>query len=404
MYSLSEKIQKIAKKKIQDQIRLALQPGSLQNLIIQEVNTCLSEAFNAQLVAEQTHYLERHPYERKEGSPLRNGFKSVSVPGFFGRLKLRKPVLRSGSWTSSLIQTLRLAGQQVIGFLAVRLWQKGASTRSVATELQQAFGSRISATSISTLTNGLAPTLEQWQNRPIPSGIVYLYLDATYLPVKRPGFTHSEALLLALGLDAQGQRHFLGLQLGDRESLDTWSSFLKDLIRRGLKPQDLHLALSDEHKAIEAAVLQELGCPHQLCLVHKMRNVRYRVAARDQNAFLSDFKAIYWASSLEQALKSSGQFEERWKRAYPKAVSLSLEKFESLTRFFKEPPQTWKSLRTTNLLERFNREVKRRTRPAGAMQSELEVFKLLYSIVEGQEKSFQKRMLWKEVCIEKKIA
>jgi len=199
---------------------------------------------------------------------------------------------------------------------------------------------------------------------------------------------------MALGVDAEGHRYFLGLFLGDRENKDSWEAFLKNLLDRGLQRDILRLVISDEHKAIESAVADLLGCPHQLCLVHKLRNLRARVSRSDWKAFLEDFKAIYWAKSIEQAHQAIGRFDERWRRVYPKAASIALDRFDAFTRFMAEPKYTWRSLRSSNQIERFNREIKRRTRPAGAMQSELEVSKLVYAVVERQVASWAKRRLW----------
>jgi transposase-like protein len=130
--------------------------------------------------------------------------------------------------------------------------------------------------------------------------------------------------LTALGIDASGQRHILGFMLGDRENLDSWNAFLDDLLSRGLPPSSLRLVISDEHKGIEAAVSSRLACPHQLCLVHKLRNLRLRVPSPDRKAFMADLHAIFWALDRETARQALGRFEARWGKAYPKAVSLSL--------------------------------------------------------------------------------
>jgi putative transposase len=397
MHSLSQNLEKFANRKVRDRVRTILQPGSVRELIQQEINAIITDALNTHLLKEQEELLGRAPYQRTPGSVPRNGFKTVSVPGFFGRLFLRRPDTRMAYRPSPLLTALRAAGSNMVSLLAIRFWMKGASTRAVAAELKQTLGARCSSSNVSILTNALEPTLDAWQKQSVPAGIQYLYLDATYLPVRRPGSTSSQALLLALGVDSQGYRHFLGYFLGDRESLDSWGAFLKDLLARGLDPKRLRLVISDEHKAIEGAVASLLGCPHQLCLVHKIRNLRARVSRTDWKIFLADFKAIYWASSRESSLQSLGRFEERWGKAYPKAMAVALDRYDNFTRFMVEPKHTWRTLRSSNLIERFNREVKRRTRPAGAMHSELELAKLLYSVVEGQEASWACRKLWREV-------
>ena len=201
---------------------------------------------------------------------------------------------------------------------------------------------------------------------------------------------------MALGLDHDGKRYILGFMLGEKESLDAWETFLKDLLKRGLKPANLRLVLSDEHKAIEQAVKNLLPTPHQLCLVHKARNLKIRVHRSHWQTFYSDFHAIYWADSREDALRSLGRFQQRWQKPYPVATRIALDRFDDFTRFMAEPQALWRTLRSTNFIERFIREIKRRTRPAGTMHSELEVMKLAWSVSNDQEQNWQTRGLWRK--------
>jgi len=178
--------------------------------------------------------LAREPYERVEGSPKRNGFKLVSLPGLWGRMTLRRPVVRAGTLRLRLLEALKAGGRRLRDVLAVRFWLRGASTAAVAEELREVIGARMSKSTVSTLSNALEPVIRDWETRPVPADIRYLFLDALYLPVRRPGFTKDQALLLALGVDSQDRRHVLAFALGDRESKDSWTSLLKDLLARGL--------------------------------------------------------------------------------------------------------------------------------------------------------------------------
>ena len=187
------------------------------------------------------------------------------------------------------------------------------------------------------------------------------------------------------------KRHLLGFMLGDRESEDSWTALFKDLLKRGLDRKALHLAISDQHKGIEAAVSKVLGVPHQLCIVHKIRNLKARVASPDWKAFLADLNAIYRASSRDEAHKAAGVLQERWGGKYPKATAIALHRLEDFLRFMDEPKRLWALLRSSNLVERFIRELRRRLRPAGAMHSELEVSKLVWSVAVEQEKRWNGR-------------
>lgn len=386
MLAVNQLIAQDVRRQLKNRVRESVEPGALRALMEQEVNAVIVAALNKQLVVERDEILGRQPYERQYGSLARNGFKLTRVPGLWGALTLRKPAVRRGVLRLPLLDALKAAGKGLVEVLATRFWLRGASTRAVAEELNDTLGSKLHASTVSTLTNALEPVLRDWESRPIPAGICYLFIDALYLPVRRPGFTSKQALLVAIGVDAQARRHVLGFLLGDRESQESWEALLKNLLERGLKREQLRLVLSDEHKGIEAAVTSRLGVAHQLCVVHMMRNARARVAAPDRRAFLLDMHAVYWAPSREDARQALGALQGRWGQRYPAAVRIVSHRFNEHTRFFEEPESFWALLRSTNLVERFIRELRRRLNPAGAMHSELEVQKLTWSVAESQEK------------------
>ncbi len=384
-------LEALAREKTQAMVKSAVGSRQIGQWVGEALNQQLSEAFNTQLEKERDEFLGSQPYERQEKPRYRNGFKQVFVPGFLGRLELRKPVLRKGKgFVSETLKALREGSQALMGYLGMNFWLKGASTRSVAAGMNEAFGTKWTASHISQMTNALEPTLREWEKRPLPEGIRYLYLDALYLTVRRQEAGVKQALLVAIGVDGNLKRHFLGYLVGDRESEASWTTMVEDLLNRGLDRQTLRLVVSDAHGGIIAAVEKRLGVTHQLCVVHKMKNVRFRVAWKDQKAFMADFKAVYWAESREKALIALGSLKTRWSRTYPKAVEMTEEKFEAYTRFFGEKPKYWLITRSSNLIERFNLELRRRLRPAGMMQNELELTKLVWAVAEAQQERWDR--------------
>lgn len=394
MQTVSQRMERCAHEQVRAKVRQVVQAGSVRAVMEAEINAVIVEALNGALERERDGLLGRAAYERAPGSVQRNGHRRVWVPGFLGPLGLKQPLLRIGSSVSPLLGALRAAAHAGVGLLAARGWLRGMSTRAVASELKTATGARLSAGAVSTLTNALLPVAEAWARRPIVGTIDYLLLDAFYLPVRRQAATATQALLVALGIGTDGSRTVLGYWLGDREAEDSWGALLQDLLARGLKREALHLVVSDDHKAIDAAVAKILAIRHQLCVVHRMRNVRYRVATKDRPDFLADFRAIFWAPSREAALTAAGRLQARWERAYPKAVALTLDRLDRFLAFFAEPKALWPLLRSTNLIERFIREGRRRLDAAGAMQGDGEVTKLFWSISVEQEKRWAKRRYW----------
>jgi len=395
MLTTAQLIERTAHRQLRKRVRTALQPGTLNAVVASEISMMITDALNAQLKAERDEALGREPYERSNQSPKRNGFKLAAVPGLWGRMLLRRPVVRQGTLHLPLLEALKAAGQAFGHLLAVRFWLRGTSTRAVADELRQATGAKLSATTVSTLTNALEPTLRAWESRPVPPNIRYLFLDALFLPVRRPGFTRKQALLVALGVDDQDRRHVLGFLLGDRENQDSGEALIQDLLKRGLSVQALRLVISDEHKGIESAVARLLAVVHQLCIVHLLRNLKARVAAPNWKQVLADLRAIFWAKDRDEAIRASGAFQAHWQSRYPKAVEILTRRFDDHLHFFKEPEPLWTLLRSSNLIERFNRELRRRLRPAGAMHSELEVLKLAWAVSEAQQKRWNARRIWR---------
>jgi len=391
--SANEMIERLAYRQLRTRVKSTLQTGTINHIVGQEISAMISEALSAQLAAERDAALGSQPYERG-GATKRNGYKLKSLPGLWGRLTLRRPVVRAGSLSLPLLEALKAAGTGLRDMLAMRFWLRGCSTRDVARELNGTIGAKMSHSTVTKVTNAIEPVLREWETRPIPTGVVYLMLDAIYLPVRRPGFIRKQALLVALGITPEGRRHMLGFMLGDKESKDSWSALVKDLLARGLDRNALKLVVSDEHSGIEQAVKDLLGVPHQLCVVHLMRNASIRVAAPHRKLFLELFKNIFWARSREEALTAAGTLQGRIGAAYPKAVGLVMRRLDDHLRFLQEPKEFHTLLMTSNLIERFNYELRRRLNSAGTMHSELEVLKLLWSVSQAQETRWAKR-LWK---------
>ncbi len=393
MKSTSQKLEMQANQFVRAKIRKTIQPGGVAAVVDQEFHSILAEVVNDALLQEQSAALGRASYERLNTTPVyRNGYKRSRLRGLFNAVFIKRPAVRGKIPPSALFSALRRGGKNLLSILASRFWLRGAATRAVAAELNATFGSKLHSADISRLTNAIVPDVEKWLSRPIVHEISYLFLDAIYLPVRKSEFTAKQALLAAIGLSPDGSRHVLGFVLGDRENIDSWTALLKDLLARGFDRNQLLMVISDDHKAIDAAVAQTIGAPHQFCVVHKMRNALVRVASKHRAAFYQDFKKIFWADSRDDAFLAIGQLQERWGRLYPKAVQTTVSNPDRFLRFFDQPQPLWTILRTSNLIERFNRELRRRLNPAGAMQSENELWKLIWSVSTEQEKRWAKRL------------
>ncbi len=314
------------------------------------------------------------------------------VPSPLGELHLHRPVLRKGGFRSSLSSILRRGMDHAIGLIAQQAWLKGVSTRATANAMRELTGSKLSASDVSELTDQLLPTIEQWNRQALPA-VQVLYLDALYLPVRRGKEVTKQALLVAIGVDSERKRHFLGWCLGDRETTESWKTLLADLKSRGLVTPDI--AISDAHKAIRAAVREELGIQHQLCVVHKMRSILSQVRRADQKAFSEDFKGIFWADSRQGARKGLKALESRWGQLYPRLVEKVGADFEDFTVFYEMPKELWGLCRCSNTIERFIEELRRRLDPARIATADKSLDKIVYAVASEQQKRWDKQKLHK---------
>jgi len=195
-------------------------------------------------------------------------------------------------------------------------------------------------------------------------------------------------------MTAEGHWRRLGVRPGDKQHGGSGWGVGKDRLGRGVDRNARKLVVADEQSGIEQAVKELLNVPHQLCVVHLMRNCTARVAAPHRKLFLELFKNIFWAKTREAALTAAGTLQGRLGAAYPKAVGLVMRRLDDHLRFLDEPEAFWTLLMTSNLIERFNYELRRRLNSAGTMHSELEVLKLMWSISKAQEDRWAKRP-WK---------
>lgn len=390
MKNIPQYLQVLARQKMDSKVKGLLDPGLMQKWAAEALNRQVLEALNVQMLKERDEFLGRQPYQREDAAVHRNGFKTVFAPFLGGFLSLRQPVLRRGGFVSPTLAAVRDAGKALVNFLASRMWLKGIGTRETAREINDTFGTQLSANSITRITRDLAPVIGEWEKKPLPVDLRYLYLDALYVPVKRKDTFEKAALLVAIGVDQSMKRHFLGYLVGSRESNETWGALVQNLLDRGLKTDQLRLVISDAHDGIREAVKDLLKTPHQLCVVHKMRNARARVAHANQKAFTRDFKKVFWADSRSQALVALGHLKATWEKVHPKAVETVERDLEEYLHFFDEEPKYWMITRSSNLVERFVEEVRRRLKPARGMQNEFELEKLLYAVATAQQERWNR--------------
>jgi len=354
----------------------------------------LGARYMLQVAVEQEveDYLGRAHYHR--GSRRKNGWRNGYEPGKVrtadGILEIDLPQLRATEepYHSRLAQMFR-EGSDVLGKMVTEMYVRGLSTRDVEDMFIQTLGERLlSRSSVSRITRRLQQDFDTWKRRNL-SGlrILYLFLDAIYLPL-RQGVKEKEGVLCAYGILEDGKKVLLHLALGSRESYDSWLAFLHDMTARGL--EEPLLVTSDKHKGLKKAVREVF--PHafkQPCLAHKMHNILCKLPKKIEKEMKPLIKQVYYASSYEEGLKLGHELVARFEDRYTSAMECLEEDLAECLTYLRFPQAHWKVIRTSNLMERTFGEGRRRTKVIPRFPTESAGLRLLYATLITASRSWK---------------
>ncbi len=254
----------------------------------------------------------------------------------------------------------------------------GVSTRKVD-QVVESLGLRISKSEVSRICSGLDEQVEAFRNRPLEGRYPYLWLDAKVEKVRDGGRVVRKALVLAYGVHESGYREVIALDVGEAETEAFWRSFLRGLVRRGLT--GVQLVVSDAHAGLKKAIAQVLGCPWQRCSVHFLRDALGHVRKDQQGMVAALLRPLFNADEGDQARELVGDALDRLRKPLPKVAALLEEAEEDLLAFYCFPAEHWPKLRSTNPLERVNREIGRRTDVVGIFPNDRALLRLAASVV-----------------------
>ena len=317
---------------------------------------------------------ERAPEERLTH---RNGYRPRPWHTRAGELELAIPKLRRGSYFPSFLEP-RKRSEQALVSVVQEAYVAGVSTRKVD-QVVESLGLRISKSEVSRICAGLDEQVDAFRSRPLEGCYPYLWLDAKVEKVRDGGRVVRKCLVLAYGVHESGYREVIALDVGECETEAFWRSFLRGLVERGLS--GVRMVVSDAHAGLKKAIAQVLGCPWQRCTVHFLREALGHARREQQPMLAALVRPIFNAESGEQARVLLGQALERLGKPLPKIAALLEEAEEDLLAFYAFPNEHWKKLRSTNPLERFNREIGRRTDVVGIFPNDRALIRLAASIV-----------------------
>jgi putative transposase len=317
---------------------------------------------------------ERAPDERLTH---RNGYRARSWATRAGEIELAIPKLRRGSYFPSFLEPRRRSEQALVSVVQ-EAYVAGVSTRKVD-QVVESLGLRISKSEVSRICQGLDEQVDAFRNRPLEGRYPYLWLDAKVEKVRDGGRVVRKALVLAYGVHESGYREVIGLDVGEAETEAFWRSFLRSLVERGLT--GVQLVVSDAHAGLKKAIAQVLGCPWQRCTVHFLREALGHARREQQPMLAALIRPIFTAEDGEQAQARVSAALERLEKPLPKIHELLTAAEDDLLAFYAFPSDHWPKLRSTNPLERVNREIGRRTDVVGIFPNDRSLIRLAASLV-----------------------
>jgi transposase-like protein len=309
----------------------------------------------------------------------RNGYRERRWDTRAGSLELFIPKIRSGSYFPSFLEP-RTRAEQALVSVVMESYVNGVSTRKVERVVEQLGVASMSKSAVSRMCAALDEQVVAFRERPLEGRYPYLWLDAKIEKVRdADGRVRRKALVVAYAVHEAGYREVIGIDVGATESGAFWREFLRSLVARGL--HGVELVVSDQHEGLTAAIGQILGCPWQRCTVHFLREMCGHVHRGRQGMIAAGLRQIFQATSGEEARRLCREVIVRLEQAAPKVAGLLTEAEDDLLAFYAMPAEHWSKLRSTNPLERVNREIGRRTDIVGILPNDAALIRLAASLL-----------------------
>lgn len=367
------------------------------------LKSLVREAVQQVLETEMTEALGATKGERTGARRgYRSGYYERSLVTRVGTLELRVPQDRDGHFSTEVFERYSRVERAFVGAL-VEMYVQGVSTRKVKAVTEELCGHEFSASAVSRLNVKLDETLRRFAERPLDEAYPYVILDARYERVREDGIVSKRAVLIALGVNPDGRRCVLGATLANRESTSSWKEFLSSLVTRGLR--GVEYVVSDSHEGIKQAVTQVLpGAVWQRCYVHFLRNALDHLPRKHDDDCITELRWIYDRRKLTEARADLAAWLARWQAKYPKLCDWVEENIDETLTVYRLPVGHHKHMRSTNLLERLNEEIRRRTYVVRVFPNAASCLRLVRALVAEQHEEWQEgaRYLNMQLLIEQK--
>lgn len=355
-------------------------PEGLFEMIRTDVKESVGRYLSELMETELTHFLGRDRYERIEGKDNhRNGCypRKYTLKGI-GEVAVRVPRDREGEFTTQVIPRSKQYEDALREDLCV-VFLSGVSTRTLSLISEKLIGRKVCATQVSKASRQLVEAAETWRQRDLSGEpIKYLYIDGTLFSMRIAGAVDKIPVLVVIGVTQLGHRTVLGIQSGDKESASNWREMFKDLKKRGLDASQVELGIMDGLPGLERVFREEfIHAKVQRCQIHVARNVLAKVPKKLKKPVADEIRSIFYASSKSKAMGFFEQFKTARQQELPSAVKCLETSLPSCLTYLDFPQEEWICLRTTNVIERINKEFKRRTKPMEILAGERSCYTLL---------------------------
>ena len=336
----------------------------------------LGDTIKEMMEAEMDEHLGYESYERSENPNSRNGYKQKQIRSKYGETTLSVPQDRDSTFEPKIVKK-RQKDISAIDDKIISMYAKGMTTRQISEMIEDIYGFEVSEGMVSDITDRLLPEIEEWQNRPLAEVYPILFIDAVHFSVKDNNVIRKLAAYVILGINHEGKKEVLTIQVGENESSKYWLTVLNELKNRGVK--DILILCADGLTGIKEAINAAFPkTEYQCCIVHQVRNTLKYVPDKDRKAFATDLKSIYQAPTEEQGRANMETVTEKWQGKYPNAMKSWSSNWDAICPIFKFSATVRKVIYTTNAIESLNSTYRKLNRQRSVFPSDTALLKALY--------------------------
>ena len=326
--------------------------------------------------AEMDNHLGYSKSERSDSDDYRNGYKTKRINSSYGNMDIQVPQDRKSTFEPQIVKK-RQKDISDIDQKIISMYAKGMTTRQISDIINDIYGFEPSESFISDVTDKILPQIEDWQSRPLNDVYPIVYIDAIHYSVRDEGVIRKLAAYVILGINTNGMKEVLSINVGDNESSKYWLSVLNELKNRGVK--DILVLCADGLTGIKEAINAAFPkTEYQRCIVHMVRNTLKYVPDKDRKAFATDLKTIYHAADEKKALEALERVTAKWTPKYPNSMKRWKDNWDCISPIFKFSSTVRKVIYTTNAIESLNATYRKLNRQRSVFPSDISLLKALY--------------------------